>query len=70
MATSRDTQFQLATTGGFAPLTASIVAGDLDIQPQSVEYLTPTGELVISDGSLQGITLLNLSSLSVTRQYD
>jgi len=69
VATQRDTQFQLSTQGNFAPLATSVVAGDLDIQPQSVEYLTPTGELVVSDGSLQGITLLDLSSLSVTRQY-
>ena len=69
LATARDTQFQLVTLGAFSPLTVSVVQGDIDLQPQSVEYLTPTGELVVSDGSLQGITLVDLSSMVVTRQY-
>jgi hypothetical protein len=65
----RDMQFQLTTSGSFAPISLSVVTTNLDVQPQSVEYLAPTGELVVSDGSLEGITLLNLDLLAVTRQF-
>jgi len=67
--TKRDTYFTFSSAGAFVPLTLSLVSADLDVQPQAIEYLGPTGELVVSDGSLQGITLLDLNSLAITRQY-
>jgi hypothetical protein len=69
VAPKRDMQFQFRTTGGFTPLAVSVVTGSFDVQTQSVEYLSPTGELVVSDGSLEGITLMSLDLLAVTRQY-
>ena len=65
----RDMQFQLRTQHSFAPLAVSMVVNDPDVQPASATYLAPTGELVISDGSLEGIVLIDLDLLSVTRQY-
>jgi hypothetical protein len=66
----RDMRFEFTTKHAFSPLSRSLVVDDDDIQPQAIEYLTPTGELVISDGSLQGITMLDLNYLAITRQYN
>jgi hypothetical protein len=35
-----------------------------------VRYLEPTGELVVSDGGFEGITLIDLNALQITRQYN
>ena len=66
---SRDMHFEFSTRGAFDPLSLSVVTNNPDVQPTNVRYLTSTGELVVSDGSLQGITLLDLNALVVTRQY-
>lgn len=64
----RGTQFQFTVQGAFSPQSFRITS-ETDVQPQAIEYLTPTGELVVSDGSLEGIMLVDLGLLSVTRQY-
>ena len=69
-ASERDMQFKFRTRGSWQPLAVSVVTNDPDVQPQAVSYLPITGELVVSDGSLQGITLLDLNILAVTRQYN
>jgi hypothetical protein len=66
----RNMQFELTTEGSFTPLTLSVVTNDADVQPTSIQYLSPTRELVVSDGSLEGITLLDLNGLAITRQYN
>lgn len=66
----RNMQFELSTQGSFQPLTLTVVTSDPDVQPASIQLLSPTGELVVSDGSLEGITLLDLNGLIVTRQYN
>ncbi|MBI4701616.1 MAG: hypothetical protein HY744_10745 [Deltaproteobacteria bacterium] len=67
---ARAAQFRFATQGAFRPLVLSTVVRDPNVQPQAAQYLAPTGELVVSDGSLDGITFLNLSTLGVSRQYN
>jgi hypothetical protein len=69
-APERDMQFQWSTVGAFQPLALSVVTNDPDVQPTSIRLLSATGELVVSDGSLQGITLLDLNSLIITRQVN
>ncbi len=66
----RNMRFELATQSAFQPLTMTVVRNDPDVQPMSIRLLPPTGELVVSDGSLEGITLLDLNSLVITRQYN
>jgi hypothetical protein len=46
------------------------VASGNDVQPQAAQFLAPTGELVIADGSLEGITFIDLNALAITRQYN
>ncbi|MBM4359833.1 MAG: hypothetical protein FJ096_17155 [Deltaproteobacteria bacterium] len=70
-ATARDMRFEFTTQGQFAPLQVALLGsgGSTDVQPTAATYLPTTGEVVVSDGALQGLTLLRLDSLSVSRQY-
>jgi hypothetical protein len=70
-ATARDARFEFTTQGQFAPLQVALLgaSGSTDVQPTAATFLPVTGEVVVSDGSLQGLTLLRLDSLAVSRQY-
>lgn len=70
-ATSRDVRFEFTTQGQFSPLQVGLrgSSGASDVQPTTMAFLPLTGEVVVSDGSLQGLTMLNLDTLSVSRQY-
>ncbi|EYF02805.1 hypothetical protein [Chondromyces apiculatus] len=65
----RDMQFRFATQGAFVPLIVNLAAGGADIQPQSMRFLPATGELAVTDGSLEGLMMILPGSLSVSRQY-
>jgi hypothetical protein len=67
---TRDMQFRFSTQGAFRPLTISVLTSTDSVQPQDVVYLPNTGELVVSDGTRDGITLLDLDLLQVSRQYN
>jgi hypothetical protein len=69
-ASARDMQFNFTTRGKFTPLTLSVVTQEPDVQPVSTTYLPLTGELVVSDGSLDGITTLDLNSLTITDHFN
>ena len=65
----RDTFFQFATQGNFRPLLLNLAANTTEIQPQAITFVPSTGELAITDGSLEGLILLSAGRLDVTRQY-
>ncbi|MDC0745760.1 hypothetical protein [Polyangium mundeleinium] len=65
----RDTFFQFATQGSFRPLILNLASATTEIQPQAVTFVPSTGELAITDGSLEGLILLSASRLDITRQY-
>ena len=64
----RDTQFRVTTTGAFTPLTVTLLTDTRDIAPVGIRYISPTGELAITDGNLQGLLTVSLSSVSTSRQ--
>lgn len=68
----RDMRFTFSTKNPFEPLTLNVaeITNDGDVQPTAVRFLPSTGDLVLSDGSLQGIIMLDLESLTFTRQYN
>jgi hypothetical protein len=68
-ASRRDMHFDFATQAPFGPLTLSVASSTANVQPTAVTYLDVTGELVVSDGSLEGITFVDLGTLAITRQY-
>ncbi|UQA56019.1 hypothetical protein [Polyangium aurulentum] len=61
--------FQFATQGSFKPLVVNLAASTTEIQPQAISFLPSTGELAITDGSLEGLIMLSAGSLNITRQY-
>ena len=67
--TERDMSFSFSQTGGFAPLLVNIAASTSFIQPQSMDIVPRTGELAIADGSAQGLVLIDLGSVSVSRSF-
>lgn len=68
-APERGTFFQFNTQGQFRPLLVNLATATTEIQPQAIGFVPPTGEVVITDGSLEGIILLNAGRLDVTRRY-
>jgi hypothetical protein len=68
-ASERDMRFTFATQSSFVPLTRTMVTDNPDVQPVAARFLPQTGELVISDGSLEGLVLMDLAALAITRKY-
>ncbi|MBK8258910.1 MAG: hypothetical protein IPK82_40405 [Polyangiaceae bacterium] len=65
----RDMQIRWSTQGAFIPLVISLITDSRDIAPVGITYIPPTGELAITDGSLQGVLTVNLSAVSTARQF-
>ena len=70
-AARRDMRFDFATQAQFNPLQVTLFGanGSTDVQPTAATFLPLTREVVVSDGSLQGLTMLSTGTLSVSRQY-
>ena len=64
----RDMTFKFREKDGFVPLLINLAASTSFIQPQSLD-LAPTGELVLADGSAQGLVFVSLGSLGVSRSF-
>jgi hypothetical protein len=66
----RDTQFRFSTKGEFEQLDLGVVTNDENAQPTAATFNPVSRELVVSDGSLLGITLIDLDDLVITRQIN
>jgi hypothetical protein len=66
----RDSNFRFTTNGSFQPLLVSLTADATAlILPQAITYVSSTGELAITDGSLNGLIFVSLSSATLTRSF-
>jgi hypothetical protein len=65
----RDMQFRFVTQGSFEPLFINLAAGTADLQPQAIRFIPSTGEMAITDGSLEGLILVHPGTLDVSRRY-
>jgi hypothetical protein len=66
----RGLQFRFTTIGSFTPLLVDLSTDSKTlIIPVGMAYLPSTGDLAITDGSINGLILVNLSSVAVTRQF-
>lgn len=65
----RGMQFRFVTVGSFQPLLVNLAVDTSDVQPQAMTLVPPTGELAITDGSLEGVLMVSPGSLAVGRQY-
>ena len=68
-ATLRDTVFSWQVSGGFAPLTASLASQTAAVSPQSLEFVPQIGQLAVVDGAAEGLVLVSLDSVSVSRLF-
>jgi len=64
----RKMAFTFVQKDGFYPLFINLAAATSFVQPQSLT-LAPTGELAIADGSAQGLILVDLGSIRVSRSF-
>jgi hypothetical protein len=65
----RDMTFNWQTTGGFSPLTASLAAQTAAVMPQSMTFVPQIGQIAVVDGAAEGLVLVSLDSVGVSRLY-
>ena len=65
--TDRDTRFRWLTSDGFAPLTVSLNSPDrVRSYPRSLRPLPELGLMLLTDGSVPGLTTVQLTSVNLT----
>jgi hypothetical protein len=65
--TARDLSWHFSVRGGFSPLTISLTGGvNTTVNPQSMLFIDPLGQLAVVDGSLQGLVIFDLNSLAMS----
>ncbi len=63
-------QFRFVTQGAFKPVLINLSSdGTTLIQPVGMSFVTSTGQLAITDGSINGLILVNLSSSAISRTF-
>ncbi|XXT23723.1 hypothetical protein WME94_19480 [Sorangium sp. So ce429] len=67
-APEQDMQFRFTTQGAFTPLLVEL-SDNVELQPQAIRLVPATGELAVTDGSLQGLILLSARSVGVARRF-
>jgi hypothetical protein len=66
----RDSVFRFSTASPFSPLLISLTTDATTlVHPEALHYLHPTGELVVTDGSLNGVIFVSLSSSTYSRSF-
>ena len=62
--------FRFTTNGSFTPLLVNLATDPSAlILPQALAYVSSTGELVVTDGSTNGLIFVSLSSATLTRSF-
>jgi hypothetical protein len=67
----RDMTFSWELSGGFVPLTASLVTvgGSTAVLPQQLRFVPQLGALAVTDGAEKGLLFVSLDSVSVAYMY-
>lgn len=65
----RDMTFSWQVTGGFVPLSASLRVQSSAVSPISMQFVPQLGQLAVTDGSTQGLLLVSLTSVRVSRLF-
>jgi len=63
----RDTQYKFSTRGQFRALFTSIAGGSISVNPQSMRFISPLGQIAVVDGASQGLVLIDLRAVTVAR---
>ena len=63
-------QFRFITSGAFEPLVVNLSPdGSTLIQPVGMTFVSPTGQLAVTDGSINGLLFVELSGSKVGRTF-
>jgi hypothetical protein len=65
----RDIYFSWSLTGAFAPLTANLQSQSSAVSPQSMVFVPQLGQLAVADGASEGLVLVSLDSVAVSRLF-
>lgn len=65
----RDTRFTWQVTGGFSALSANLTAQTAAVSPQSLQFVPQLGQLAVVDGAAEGLVLVSLDSVAVSRLF-
>jgi hypothetical protein len=63
----RDTQYTFSTRGQFRALFVGIAGGSISVNPQSMRFVAPLGQIAVVDGASQGLVLIDLRAVTVAR---
>ncbi len=66
---ARDMNFRFTTQGAFQALAVDLASSTKDVQPQALRFLSSTGEIAVTDGSINGLFLVSTQSIQVSRQF-
>lgn len=65
----RDTTFAFTANAGFYPLLINLASSTTYVQPQSVTWLPQIGQLAVADGSVQGLMMVDIATLTLSKSY-
>lgn len=65
--TVRDTVYSFSTRGGFRSQFVGIAGSSTSVNPQSMRFIEPLGQIGVVDGASQGLVLIDLRAVSVAR---
>jgi len=66
----RDMQFRFTTINAFKPLQIDLGGGQADLLPTAIRFSEASGELIVSDGGIEGIVKVDLNSLTLTGKHN
>jgi hypothetical protein len=68
---ARDLTWKYSMRGSFVPLTTSLINPNNGsaVSPQSMRFIGPLGQLAVVDGESQGLVLIDLNLVAVSRSY-
>ena len=66
---TRDTFYHFQSRGQFTPLIVDLTQGNSanTVDPQSMRFIDPLGQVAVVDGSAQGLILIDLSLVAIAR---
>ncbi|MCK6533417.1 MAG: hypothetical protein L6Q84_10640 [Polyangiaceae bacterium] len=65
----RGMAFSWGVSGGFVPLAANLAAQSRAVSPQSMVFVPQIGQLAVADGASQGLVLVSMDSVAVSRLF-
>ena len=65
----RDMAFSYQLIGGFSPLVANLAAQTAAVSPQSMTFVPQLGQLAVVDGAAEGLVLVSLDTVGISRLF-